>query len=53
MLLQYTQDLDEVCTKFERNLNARFQIQYDYHGELDREEDYADCYEPIKAVSIA
>lgn len=53
MYLQYTQYTDEIYTKYQRNINDKHQAYYDYHGELDNNEDSADCYDTVKAVRIA
>lgn len=53
MLNQYTHYPNELYTQTERKLHDKHQAHYDYHGELDRDGDDADCYTPIKAVSIA
>lgn len=53
MLNQYTQYTNELYTQTERKLHDKHQAHYDYYGELDRDGDDADCYTPVKGVSIA
>lgn len=52
-LTQSTQHQDELYTRTIRKLSNKHQVHFDYYGELDRNEDEADCYTPIKAVAIA
>ena len=50
---QYTQQLDDLYTQSQRNLNERYQAEYEYHGAVDINDDPADYYVPLKGVAIA
>ena len=50
---QYTQQLDDLYTKSQRNINERYQAEYEYHGAVDINDDPADYFVPLKGVAIA